>query len=70
MYKLDTTSIQFVAVCFFFSEGVMADFLYLFQVCHLLYSVWHWLQSSKIPANQNCVFSNERNLQASALIGG
>jgi hypothetical protein len=45
-------------------------FLYWFQVCHLLYSVWHWLQSSKIPANQNCVFSNERNLQASVVIGG
>jgi hypothetical protein len=50
------------------SEGVMADFLYWFQVCHLLYSIWHWLQSSKIPANQNCVFSYERNLQASIVI--
>lgn len=38
-----------------------------FQVCHLLYSIWHWLQSSKISANQNCVLRNERNLQVSAV---
>jgi hypothetical protein len=51
----------------FFHKLLWHIFLFWFQVYHFLYSIWHWLQSSKIPANQNRMFSYERNLQVIAL---
>jgi len=61
MYKFESTRILGCSTMLFWKK--QWSILCWFQVCDLLYSIWHWLQSSKIPANQNCVFSNERNLQ-------